>query len=523
MAIIILAVLAILIVLITFFFLILPKFSPHKRGFEFLKGKNYEQAQREFLHAIDKNPSDVNSRYYLALIYAMQGNHDLARKHLQDIVSINRYNNEVERADVLSKLAALNTEAGLNEPAFLNYLEILEYDPGNKLALFQLGFMALGQGEFSIANEYLSKYIDREKRDFEALLALGVCKNRLEEHSEAEQLLGRAVKANSDSRLARMLYAIQLLINKKYSDSLKIMRDILDDQASPYLYFFVKRTTAFLLHKGQRTLEAIRILEELKRFSKQNKLGDQLTPVLYDLAMLFIHLHDWTFGSAYLTMVEYFDPTYGDTASALKDIEYMHNGDETAERDLQQVVSSWENDQGKQFHLFKLSGLASKKRFNLQAVYNSAIAETPTVTPKASSPSGAGKKGKSTSSAASASFDQLLTMPFNDFERKAYHLAKKIDLSVSSRLSTYREQDGIDLLCKEKNSGDQVLLVIRRWKETKLGDIELRNLADYMHTEKIKRTIIMVTTGLTDSAQKTAETMPDLYVYSYEELLQLLE
>lgn len=504
--------------LIALFVFVLPRFSSNRKGLELMRNQQYDEALTEFLRAVDKNPQDFRSRYYLALIYAKKKNIDLARKHLQDLLNANRFNDEVERNDVLLKMASLNLELGLDEQAFQNFQEVLDLDPGNRNALFQLGYLAVGQSEFEIAHDFFKKFLAVDKKDFEALFADAVCLNKIGQGSEAEKTFVRALKSNPESKLTRLLYGVQLLLNEKYSNALKELRILLDDKSTPHVVYFIKRTTALLLYKNQRSLEAVRMLEELKRYCKQNELGKQIPPLLYDLAMIFLSLHDWSFASAYLTMVEYFDADYNDVHMALQNLEYIYSGDETSERELINIVQTWENNRTKQFDLFALSGLRSGKKFNITSFMPTAKGAVAVNRGK-----GEIELEEDDQVSAGSNWDELFKLSFNDFERLVYHISKSIDLSVTTRLNTYREQDGIDLLCKEKNSGENVLVVFRRWKQSKLGDIELRNIVDYIKNERIKRAYLMITTGLTDGAKATSESIPEIKIYSHEELVSLIE
>lgn len=520
---ILITVISLSVVLLAGFYLV-PRFSASRRAFEMIRSKQYEEALPELLRSVDANPNDFVSRYYLALLYSKRDEIDMARRHFREILERGRFNEEIPKIDVLLKLAALNMKVEMYDNAFLNFYRAHQADPNNKDALFQLGMMTIGQEEFDMAQRYLSRYIQKDKYDHEAHIALGVAYNRLNKHQEAEDHFLQAVLNNSDSKLAKLLTGLQLLHNQKPKEAYEHMQKIAEPK-QPELYFFIQKQLAFLKYKKGEIKQAIYDLEDLKKFAKQNQLGAKLAPLLYDLGMMNINLHDWTFGSAYLSMVEYMDPDYPQINEPLQELAYVQNGDEGSERKLNDIVKQWEHEKSKQTQIYELSSLKSPYKINIRELLALEKAGSSPEEPASNKSKSADKKkeapkkdGTSVAEEETETSESIVKMEYHEFERLAYQIARAMELTIDRDIGTYPEKDGLDLLCREKSSSTPVLVAFRRWNEGQIGEIEVGNMIDYMQGEKIKRGYLFTTTELTEKAQSALEEMPGIAVYRQDDI-----
>ena len=63
-------------------------------------------------------------------------------------------------------------------------------------------------------------------------------------------------------------------------------------------------------------------------------------------------------------------------------------------------------------------------------------------------------------------------------------LVLKLGNKVDEILHTYRDSDGVDILSQSEENDDKVLVWVRRWKDSKVGEITLRNFAQAVNDIK---------------------------------------
>lgn len=494
--------------------------NPNRKAFEFIQQGKDEEALGELLRSKERNPEDTVALYYLALLYSKKGNNDLARKHFMDILRIGKFNQEVGRVDVLLKLATLNLQVNLYDGAFRNFQTILRHEPTNKTALFQMAFLSLGQGIFDFALKYFDQYLAQEKKDFEALIGAAIANNQLDNGKNAEEQLLKAGKLEPHSKICNLLTGVQLLYNKKYKEAIPFLSKVLNEKSELQIYFFVSRILGFLKYKTNNTEEAIEDIEELKKFCKKNSLNDFLTHINFNLGIYYSGIHDWTLASSHFSIVEHLNSLYPNIEKILKNLDMIQNGDELAEQELIRLIKKWEELVIPPRKLYDLSGLKSRFAFNIRQLLGIrekvSESQVEAFEEREFAPERPGGKKVE-------DWKDLFHVGFQEFEKIVYRIARKLGLEIVERMNTYRDQDGLDLLTKEKASEESVMLIFRRWQETRLGDIELRNIVQLLKEQRVNKAFLMVTTGLTDGAKKTSETLPNFRIFTPEEIISLIK
>ena len=89
-------------------------------------------------------------------------------------------------------------------------------------------------------------------------------------------------------------------------------------------------------------------------------------------------------------------------------------------------------------------------------------------------------------------------------------------------MQTYREADGVDFLAVNPETKDKVLIWVRRWTKTNVGEITLRNFAQAINDMKVKQGILITTADLTDIAKETLKQLSKILVIYPDEIEKLL-
>ncbi len=130
--------------------------------------------QNKFLEAIDEYKKSLVTKagafdihYKIAELYDKLKNYDQVIFHLNEILRIDNYNLEVQKLAVLRMLAQAYYLINNVEKAFQTYFEILKLNSDDAEAHYHISFIALGQGEFEIAQRYFEKLVELQD-DFES-------------------------------------------------------------------------------------------------------------------------------------------------------------------------------------------------------------------------------------------------------------------------------------------------------------------------------------------------------------------
>lgn len=123
---------------------------------------NYVDARVMIRDILDNSPSNVRAHYVIAKIYAMEGDTINEARHLEKIKKIGTYEKGINAVAVSNRIADIYYQQDLFEEALFHYLDTVTIDPENPEANVRIGFMALGQKEFMIADRFLGKISDEK-------------------------------------------------------------------------------------------------------------------------------------------------------------------------------------------------------------------------------------------------------------------------------------------------------------------------------------------------------------------------
>lgn len=115
---------------------------------------NFLDARALVREKLEEDHQNPYGHYVMAKIYAMENDPLNEAKHLEIIKKNNRYNKEIDPVTVSNRIAEIYYNKDFFEEAFFHYLDTLQTDRSNPIACIRLGFMALGQKEFKIADHF---------------------------------------------------------------------------------------------------------------------------------------------------------------------------------------------------------------------------------------------------------------------------------------------------------------------------------------------------------------------------------
>lgn len=160
----------------------------------------YDKAGPCYKEAIALRP-DMPDAYVALGLLAVQANQlDLGRQALQRALDI-----DTEQAEAYGGLAVIHQREGNYEDAFEMYLQSLQRDTDNLLALLGLFQTSCKMGTFGQIIEYLEIYLDRHPEDTSVLFCLASLYAREARLAEARDLLQRLLRLQPGKVEAREL------------------------------------------------------------------------------------------------------------------------------------------------------------------------------------------------------------------------------------------------------------------------------------------------------------------------------
>ncbi len=504
-----------------YIYFIAPRINPKNRAQSFLDENRIEEAIVEFKKALESQPYDINILWKLAELYIFQSKLDQAATHLEKIVEINRYSAEVEKIDVLKKLAQIYLKRDENSRAFEKYYEILRDYPSDPEALYHVGFMSLGQESFDMAFKYLDLLTKLEKKRLDVFFGAGMAALQSQRTNEALVFFKEALVIDPLSEIANIAMAFTLTKRKDYKTATNYAKMVVDNSKDSGALFVAKRLLAMLYVDAKKASVAIRLLEELKESSLESAWTEELKVVYYDLG--FAYLLDDKTAQAYdcwnqLYQMDRQFRNIQDLVTRLR--KEMDDRPGAKFDDIKSVlteIDGWRSRFFPENFVWNICGLKSSFDIDIEGII--APFKYTAVSDKKYSEDSASKKIKGDDD-----LDQFYKLDVESFRRVAYRICDKLDLVIDDILATYKDADGVDFMAHLKESSKvKVLVWVRRWKGASVGEIPLRNFAQAINDAKAQQGYFITTSPLTGSGEDALKNLDKVKVVYPEEVASLIK
>jgi tetratricopeptide (TPR) repeat protein len=493
-----------------------PRQNPINRAIELTKQNKFLEAIDEYKKSLSINAGAFDLHYKIVGLYDRLKNYDQAIYHLNEILSIDKYNAEVQKLAVVKMLAQTYYLINDIEKAFQTYFEILKINPDDAEAHYHISFIALGQGEFDIAQRYFEKLVLLQD-DFESFFGAGICSYQNRKNAEAVKYFKEALTLKPNSDIATLAISFALQRTENYNEAIiyigKLAGRITDDEVK----YIAKRLLSFLNLEANKNEEGMRLLEELLNFTKEKNMQEELKLSLYDIG--FACVKNSLLNQAYNYWEELYriDNSYEDTRELLnlikKDINRGLSSD-GFENSIYDYVDDWERSAFSSNFLWNICGLKSDKIIDIKNIV---------VPAKMLKVKGSRQALPEDSAESAERITSFRNSENESFRMVSSRLVLKLGYKVDEILHTYRESDGVDILSHSEANNDKVLVWVRRWKDSKVGEITLRNFAQAVNDIKAKKGIFITSAELTKAAQKSLIKLSKISVIYSAELDELLK
>jgi tetratricopeptide (TPR) repeat protein len=503
--------------IVYYIYILSPKLNPMNRAENFLKQNMVREAILEYKKILEKDPGNILIHYRLSNLYQKNNMIDQAVIHLEEIMKIDKYNYEVDKIEVLRRLAKSYLYRGEYEKAMQSYLNILNVYPADFESMYQVAFMFLGQEIFDQAYKYFEKLVEHNKKNFEVMYGTGMAGYMFQKAHEASDCFQQACILKPDSDIANISAAFAFQRRKDYKNAIFYAKKVIDSSSDQAAFLIAKRLLALLYLQFKKFDESYQTYREIIEYASGSDLKDELILTKYDLGFAFVKDNNYQKAYEILNDVYQMDKAYKNT-QALTTLLRKQLSPEQAKADfysdnLSDQFDKWVEEYFPENFLWEICGLKSDKKIDFKNIVFSL--RIPSV------------EGKSPSSHVLSSdyfqnIEKFTALDTENFKIISNRVVSKLGYSVDQILATYKDTDGVDFMAKDVATGEKTLIWVRRWKGAVLGEIPLRNLAQAITDTRSKKGMFVSTSFLTSSAETALQNLSRIKVVSPEEVGELL-
>ncbi|MBW0432211.1 tetratricopeptide repeat protein [Leptospira yasudae] len=505
---------AIGIILIVAFgsFLIQTKKDAYEKALALAAMGNYVDARVIIRDILDSSPSNVRAHYVIAKIYAMEGDTTNEARHLEKIKKIGTYEKGINEVAVSNRIADIYYQQDLFEEALFHYLDTVTIDPENAEANIRIGFMALGQKEFAIADRFLGKISNDKIKNASIFIGKGVIAAVLRKGNPVE-FFAKAYELDPASPVGGFLYALSLTRDGKYEEAVKVansVADLIEDDYVRYTIFQFLMCCFILQRNLGEGLKHARLCMEMARNSgwKQEMIDSDVY-----FSLLAVKLGKLEEASEYLIEAE---SERIDDRRILELANYKFQL-ETKRTDPNKAQSGFSLDEeigrifGELFpveRFYELSGLKSSKSFHIKGILddqgNKLLADVSKI--------GVGV------------LDHYRQLKGVEFKNLCVRIVMALNYTVSREVPN-KEGDGLNLTGLNKTDKEtRSLFKFRKWKDAKISDIFLRDTIAQIKELGVDKAFIVGDAEFTEGAKRfltdNSSLLNVIYGKDLEELLK---
>lgn len=498
-----------------YYFFVYDRGSVYERALQTARQGNYVDARALIRTRIDRDPDDPVAHFYMSRIYALETNDQQELEHLKEVKRIGRYVGNLKPNEIIGRIAQINYNQGRYYGSFENYLDVLQYDPSNELALAHVAFMAIGQEEFQVAERYFKRLVkvapDRAQYHVGRGVALAMLRQK-----EALQSFNTALSLAPRSQVAQFLTALQAFRDGNGAQARELVESFLPELEDPSVQYMGNRLAAgayYLLGEYQKALQAgEQCMAIAAREGWEKEEYDARLTIAY-MAML---VHDLEKANEHLLELEIRNPA-DELVMKVSDFrmdleEQVASLDQISPRgfDFMSHMQDWVRNRFHDDAIFKMSGLGMEESFDILNFFTGE-GEVRQDRPKDSDLDPGEIIGKFNSLKGDA------------FEAACIKIMTILGFKMKKSLQ-YRDRDGADYLAASvEDKKITALFRIRQWSNQPISDIFLREQQNYMNEQKANKGFIIAGTQLTSGAEAALNNLSKITVINEMQLAELLQ
>ncbi len=498
---------------LTFYFIyIKPRQDPLNKALGFARQNKFLEAITEYKRVLYTKPDAFNIHFQISDLYIRQENFEQAIYHLNEILRIDRFNLEVQKEIVIKRLAKAYYLTEDIEKAFQKYLELLKLNPDDVEACYQVAFISLGQEEFEIAQRFFERLVKLED-SFESFFGAGICSYQNNKNEDAVNYFREALSIRSNSDIAILAISFALQRAGKYNEAITYVSKLTNKVTEDNVTYIARRFLSFLNIFAGKNKEGLQMMKDLLELVKEKNMQEELKLSLYDTGFACVKNNELDDAYKYWEQLYQLDNDYEQIKNILKlvkDSLEIGADRDVFESSVYDLIEDWETNSFSPDFLWDICGLKSDKLIDVTNVIMSA---------KTSKEKDSGKQeGLGTDTDYADRIEKFQNLDNETFRMISNRIVIKLGYKVDEILLTYRESDGVDIMATAQENNDKVLIWVRRWKGTRVGEITLRNFAQAINDHKARKGIFITTADLTQAAQESLKRLNKIKVVYPDEV-----
>ena len=504
-----------------------------------------------------KNPNDYNTIYKLALIKDENGDILDALKKYEFLISVD-YFNDNEKIKIYKRMENICTQLGYKEEVFKYDVIITNLEPSNVIYLIKVAYTLFNEKKYQFACNYFNKVImSRKEFNIDELKAALYSYYNIKNYEKTITFLEDLEKRiNKDSinlqneliEIRKTLISMYLFTDKLQYASEYIEQLLTDaNNLDRSLLIYYNRMYLFVLHKLGNKKKFKEIYRKIKSTLKTDELEAINEELIFDFGFYSYFLGYIDEAIKYFEIINKFNSSILKTYKINEVLGYLYQVYRAnfqvnkANRKLDNIyehqyyedyvqkenlnewentVEIWENS----FTNFEyINTLAPKNNESSIDVDNILLNLKITHNIKFDN------KTRSTHNNSNNNIvDKIYNLTFNNFKKLCRNIiTNKLSYTIVQEFIDNPDDniDEIDYLAYDSEIGKYNLtfISIKRWQNTNIGELILRDFIVKIKDSGAKRGVLIVPVELTSSAKSYAVHSEIVTIYSRNQLNNLLK
>ena len=507
-------IIALVVIALIYFYLSRSSMNSLDIALEKAAAGEFVDARGMIRSRLNRDPDDFQAHYTMSRIYGIEKKIEDELQHLKEIKRINRYSPEISNITVNNRIGEIYYKLEMYKDSYQHFLDSYNYLSNNVEALTFLSFMAVGQGQFEIAEKYFKKLIELKPEVSDYHVARGVCLSMLKNKNALEEL-EKGVKLNHKNVTARFLASLQGFKTSQIDKAHEHLEKLLEMVEDPDIKYAANRLAVGIFYLEKNYESAYKYAKKcLDKADKEDWKKEKLD-AMFTTALMAILIGDLETAADHLTELEINNPT-DENIIRLSDFRMdLEEGSTSIEKisprgfDFFSFMVDWLRKRFPESAIYQLSGLKMDDTFDLLSFHTRE------------------KSGISTKISLPGFNPDELIERFNKLKGDAFINACNYIINSqgykSEKELPNRDRDGADFIAKSlSDKSVKALFRIRQWENQPISDIFLRNMQNNLNELKVQNGFVFAGARLTTGAETALNNMKKITVvneYDFGEIL----
>ena len=498
---------------LAYYFLSANRGNVFERALELADRGAFTDARGLLRSRLDRDPDDFRAQNFMALIYRKEGNDDLEQHHLQEVRRIGRYTTEMTPSVVLNRLGEIYYRQERYRDSYEVLLESYGFNNNDEAALTYLGFMAVGQEEFELADGYFRRLVAVAPNVSEYHLARGVTLAMIK-HRDALVALETGLALAPHDTTAKFLCTLQAFRMGDPKKAKEHLEGLVSNLEDPDIAHLANRLAVGVYHLNKEFDQATAYAERCLSHALAQNWAKEEYDARISVAFMAMLVGDLEKAGDNLIELEMRNPS-DDLIMKVSDFRMdLEEGVTTVDRvsprgfDFLSQLQDWQRKRFPEDALYRLSGLAMEASFDIMDLHT-----------REAMPQSRKKAEAADPNELIARFNQLKGPAFEEACRQIITLQG----FVFEKILPSREKDGIDMIARSAEDRKVKALVrFRQWTNEPISDIFLRNMQNTLNELKVSLGFVIAGARLTSGAEEALKNLKKITVINEYDLGALL-